>query len=47
MIAAIGYHHLKRGERDSLDQDVYSRKPTPLAISGKPLKTRPQYPLTA
>jgi len=47
MIAAIGYHRLKRGERDALDQDVYSRKPIPLAPSAKPPKTRPQYPLTA
>jgi N6-L-threonylcarbamoyladenine synthase len=47
MIAAIGYHRLKRGERDTLDQDVYSRKPLPMAPTAKPLKTRPQYPLTA
>lgn len=47
MIAGIGYHHLKRGETDSLDQDVYSRRPMPLTPNAKSLKTRPQYPLTA
>lgn len=47
MIAAIGYHRLALGEKDSLDQDVYSRKPLPSAPTAKPLKTRPQYPLTA
>jgi N6-L-threonylcarbamoyladenine synthase len=47
MIAAIGYHRLKHGEKDALDQDVYSRKPLPVAPTAKPPKTRPQYPLTA
>jgi N6-L-threonylcarbamoyladenine synthase len=47
MIAAIGYHRLKRGERDALDQDVYSRMPAQSAPTDKPLKTRRQYPLTA
>ncbi|MFH0727478.1 MAG: tRNA (adenosine(37)-N6)-threonylcarbamoyltransferase complex transferase subunit TsaD [Pseudomonadota bacterium] len=47
MIAAVGYHRLKRGERDAFDQDVYSRLPMLLAPAAKPLKTRPQYPLTA
>jgi len=27
MIAAVGYHHLQRGDRTSLDADVYSRRP--------------------
>ena len=27
MIAAAGYHHLRRGERSALDADVYSRRP--------------------
>lgn len=38
MIAAIGYHYLKEGLHDSLDQDVYSRVPLPSGQGTKSLK---------
>jgi N6-L-threonylcarbamoyladenine synthase len=32
MIAAVGHHYLKNGLSDSLDQDVYSRSASPVAV---------------